>query len=174
MPEWNIHDKWVQKMGISKEVSNYINRAIDNINVPEDFREYIEERRMPRSKGKNLSIMDIVSLQGGSLHDIGKGNEEKVKFIKGPILLFLSKKGKDYVKAWYMHFILDYLNSYQIRDWMKNAGEAVEDCINKYQKNKAVTVLGKERHLTEVMNFLKANAHELQKDLGLLPYLDES
>ena len=167
VPGWIIHNKWVLRMGISKEVSEYINRAIDNVSMPEDFREYIEKRRIPRSRGGNISIMDAVSLQGRSLHDLGRGDKEKVKFIKEPILLFLSRKGKDYVKVWYLHFILDYLNSKQLRDWMKNTGESIEDCINKYQKNKAVTVSGTEEQLIEVMDFLKRNTQELQEDLNL-------
>jgi len=167
MPKWNVHDKWAQKVGISKEISNYINRSIDNIDMPEDFKEYIEKRRIPRSRGGNLSITDIVSLQGKNLHDIGRGNKEKVKFIKEPVLLFLSRKGEGYVKAWYLHFILDYLNSHQMRDWMKNTGEDVKECINKYHKNKAVTISGTEKQLIEVMRFLKNNPQELQKDLGL-------
>ena len=114
MPKWNIHNKWAGKIGISEEISNYINRAIDNVNMPEDFRAYIEERKMPRSKGKNLSVIDVVDLQGKSLHDLGKGDKEKVRFIKESVLLFLSEKGKDYVKAWYLHFILDYLSSRQM------------------------------------------------------------
>jgi len=168
MPKWNIHNKWAEKIGISEEISNYINRAIDNVNMPEDFRAYIEERKMPRSRGKNLSVIDVVDLQGKSLHDLGKGDKEKVRFIKESVLLFLSEKGKDYVKAWYLHFILDYLNSRQMRDWMKNTGEGVvKECIDKYQKNKAVIIPGTDEQLIEVMNFLKNNIQELQKDLDL-------
>jgi len=50
---------------------------------------------------------------------------------------------------------------------MENTGESIEDCINKYQKNKAVTVSGTEKQLIEVMNFLKRSTQELQKDLNL-------
>lgn len=64
-----------------------------------------------------------------------------------------------------MHFILDYL--VDLKDWMKNTGEGIEDCIDKYQKNKAATFLGTEEQLVEVINFLKNNTQELQKDLDL-------
>jgi len=118
-------------------------------------------------KGKCQGVIDVVDLQGKSLHDLGKGDKEKVRFIKESVLLFLSEKGKDYVKAWYLHFILDYLNSRQMRDWMKNTGEGVKECIDKYQKNKAVIIPGTDEQLIEVMNFLKNNIQELQKDLDL-------
>ncbi|NQS90211.1 hypothetical protein HQ584_10530 [Patescibacteria group bacterium] len=40
---------------------------------------------------------------------------------------------------------------------MKNTGESIEDCIDKYQTNKAVTTPGTKGVLIEVMDFLKRN-----------------
>ncbi|MHA1332446.1 MAG: hypothetical protein ACTSR2_15370 [Candidatus Hodarchaeales archaeon] len=145
-------------MGISKEISNYINRAIDNIKVPEDFMKHTKERKIPMSKRRDVSIEDIAGILEKDLHDRAKD-----KHIKEMDLQFLSEKGTDYVKAWHLHFILDYLS--KLKDWMKNTGESIEDCIDKYQKNKAVTVLETEKQLVEVMNFLKRNSEELQKDI---------
>jgi len=48
----------------------------------------------------------------------------------------------------------------------ENTGESLEECINKYQKNKAVVILETEKQLIEVINFLKSNAQELQEDLN--------
>lgn len=91
---------------------------------------------------------------------------EKDKFIKKQDLEFLLKKGKNYVKVWYLHFILDYLVA--LKDWRKNTGESIEDCINKYQKNKAVVIPGTKELLIEVMSFLKSHAQELQKKFKFL------
>ncbi len=65
-----------------------------------------------------------------------------------------------------MHFILDYL--VKLRDWRKNTGESIEECIDKYKRNKkAVVTSGTEEVLTEVMDFLKNNSQELQQDIDL-------
>lgn len=161
MPSWKIHDKWAHKMEISKEISNYINRAIDNIDVPEDLIKYVNEVKIPRPRGRvPFSIADLLAMFGK--HDFGHK-----KFIKEKVLPFFQRKGTGYVKAYYLHFILDYIGSPQLKDWMKNTGESIEDSINKYQKNKAIAVLGTEKQLIEVMNFLKRNTQELQKDLNL-------
>lgn len=154
--KWKTHDKWAQKLGISKEVSNYVNRVVDNINVPEDFKKHTEKRKISTSRGKNFAIRDITE----NLHDRGKD-----KHIQELDLQFLSMKGKNYVKAYYLHFILDYLVS--LKDWMGNTGESIEDCIGKYQKNKAVAIPRTKEQLIEVMNLLKNNIQELKKDLDL-------
>ncbi len=161
MPSWEIHDKWAHKMEISEEISNYINRAIDNIDVPEDLIKYVNEVKIPRPRGRvPFFIAELLAMFGK--HDFGHK-----KFIKEEVLPFFQRKGTDYVKAYYLHFILDYIGSPQLKDWMKNTGESIEDSIDKYQKNKAITVLGTEKQLIEVMDFLKRNAQELQKDLNL-------
>jgi hypothetical protein len=39
MPEWKIHNKWVEKLGIPKETSNFVNRLID---FPDEIQEFLE------------------------------------------------------------------------------------------------------------------------------------
>jgi len=39
MPEWEIHDRWAEKLGISKEISNYVNSLIG---FPERHQEFME------------------------------------------------------------------------------------------------------------------------------------
>jgi len=39
MPEWGIHDKWAERMGISAEVSNNVNILID---FPKECPEYLD------------------------------------------------------------------------------------------------------------------------------------
>jgi hypothetical protein len=42
MPEWSIHNKWAEKMRISREVSNFVNKLI---NLPEECQEFSEDQR---------------------------------------------------------------------------------------------------------------------------------
>jgi len=39
MPEWKIHSKWAKKLGIPKEISNFVNCLIDS---PEETREFMD------------------------------------------------------------------------------------------------------------------------------------
>lgn len=160
MPEWRVHVKWSKKMGIPDDVAEYTNSIIDAKKLedyPEDFAEYIDGVKYPQPKGREpFSLADLLVMF--RTHDFGKKGS-----IKREILPFFRRKGKDYAKAWYLHFILDYL--VDLKDWMQNTGESIQDCINKYRKNKAVTVFGTEEQLIEVMNFLRRNDQELQKDI---------
>ena len=157
MPNWKTHVKWSRKMGIPEDVAGYTNRIIDARKLedyPEDFAEHINRAEFPRPKGRlPFSLADLLVTFG--THDVRKTKRE--------ILPFFERKGNAYVEAWYLHHILDYL--VKLKDWMKNTGESIEDCINKYQKNKAVTVLETEKQLIEVMDFLKRNTQELRKDI---------
>ena len=161
MPTWKIHDKWAQKLGISEEVSKYTNGIIDARKLedyPEAFAKYVNEVKISRPKGRvPFSLVDLLVMF--HTHDFGKKAS-----MKREILPFFRAKGRDYVKAWHAHFILDYL--VDLKDWMKNTGESIEDCIDKYLKNKKATViLGTKEQLIEVMSFLKRNSEELQKDI---------
>jgi len=159
MPGWQMHVKWSRKIGIPDDIAKYTNRVIDAWKLedyPEDFAKYIYEKKFPRPKGrKPFSLADFLIIFG--THDLRK--------LKKETLPYFQIKGKDYVKTWYLHHILDYL--VKLRSWMENTGENTKKCIDKYQKNKAVTASETEKQLIEVMNFLKSNTEELQKDLNL-------
>lgn len=76
MPSWKIHDEWARKLGTSKEISNYINRAVDGIDVPEDFQKHTKGRKILFKVGswRYISIADIADIVGKkNLHDRGKG-----------------------------------------------------------------------------------------------------
>jgi len=157
MPKWEVHMKWSKRMGIPDDVAEYTNRIIDARKLgdyPEDFAKWINKVEFPRPKGRlPFSLADLLVIFG--THDVRKTKRE--------ILPYFERKGHDYVRAWYLHHVLDYL--VKLKDWMRNTGESIEDCINKYQKNKAVTVLETEKQLIEVMDFLKRNTQELRKDI---------
>lgn len=159
MPSWKVHMKWSRKMEIPDEIAEYTNRVIDTWKLedyPEDFAKYIYEKEFPRPKGRVPFLLADFLIMFGT-HDLRKLKEE--------VLPYFRMKGEDYVRAWYLHHILDYL--VKLRAWMKNTGESTKECIDKYQKNKAVTLYDTEKQLTKVMNFLKDNTQELQKDLDL-------
>jgi hypothetical protein len=165
MPNWSIHKKWDLKLGIPSEVSDYIQKAIDSkgstdrkILMPEDFKQHTESRKLQRSRGKNFAIADLNS----NLHDRARN-----KVIQAEDLIFLLSKGADYVKAYYLHFILDYLNHPTIREWLEVSGDSVADCIDKYYKNKAILLPETNEFLIYVMDYLKGRSQEIKNDLNI-------
>lgn len=159
MPGWKIHIKWTKKMGIPDDIAEYTNRVIDAWKLedyPEDFLRYVG-KEYPQPKGKkSISLAELLNMFK-PIHDLRK--------FKKWVLPYFRMKGKDHVRAWYLHHILDYL--VKLRDWMKNTGESTRKCIDKYKKNKAVTLYDTEKQLVEVMDFLKNSTQQLQKDLDL-------
>lgn len=165
MPRWNIHKRWDCKFEISPAVSDYIAKAIDSkspsdktIPMPDDFRRHTLERKIPRSRGGDISIADVHSY----LHDRARS-----RFVQEEDLKFLLQKGGEYVRAYYLHFILDYLDHGSVRDWVRVTGDSVEDCIERYKKNKAVCIPQTQKALTEVIDFLKNHAEDIRRDLTL-------
>ncbi len=159
MPGWKIHMRWSRKMGIPDDIAEDANRIIDARKLedyPEDFLRYAYRKEYPQPKGrKSLSLADFLAMF--PTHNLPK--------LKKLVLPYFKIKGEAYVTAWYLHYILDYL--VKLRDWMKTTSESIEKCIDKYQKNKAVTLYDSEKQLIEVMDFLKDNTQQLQKDLDL-------
>ena len=44
MPEWKIHNKWTEQMGISIEVSNYVNCLVDSPEKCPDLLDFAVDR----------------------------------------------------------------------------------------------------------------------------------
>jgi len=150
MPGWKIHTKWSRKMRIPDDVAEHTNKVIDAWklgNSPEDFLRYVCSKQY---LARLLRMFEVI-------HDLRKFKRE--------VLPYFRMRGEDYVRAWYLHHLLDYL--VKLRDWMKNTGESTKKCIDKYKKNKAVTLYDTEKQLIEVMDFLKNSTQQLQKDLDL-------
>jgi len=166
MSKWAVHNKWVCKMGIPEEVAKYMQPAIDSkgpsdkiIVMPADFAKHCQEPKIPLAGHKDCGLMDF-----GNLHDRGKLSGTVVhKMVQQEDLKFLVLKGNDHVRAYYLHFILDYLDHPTIREYM-NQGSTVSDCIAMYVRNKAVVVEGTGGCLTAVVDFLKARSTELEED----------
>lgn len=86
IPSWNIHNKWAKKMRISQDVSNYVSTLVD---FPQKCQEFSEHQR------------NIYRIE----HDSGS-KRKTVMYLQ---LSLLRKKGAEFVKAWFLHHALDYI-----------------------------------------------------------------
>ena len=94
MPAWEIHDKWAAKMGISRKVSNAVNHLSDFPEESQEFRAFCE------GEGGEI-IVQLVQARDFSMI---------MKIPKYLQLVFLRRrKGSEYVTAWYLHYVLDYI-----------------------------------------------------------------
>ncbi len=168
--KWCVHKDWDSKLGTPCEVSDYMQRAIDskgpsdkNIVMPEDFVKHCEEKKIIWSGHKNLAIVDLAY----NLHDRAKAGGKTIrKIIQAEDLKFLLAKGDDYVKAYYLHFILDYLDHSTNRQLIQ-MGDSIARCIDRYKKNKAADVSETSQHLICVMDYLKGHSQEVKEGLNL-------
>ena len=93
MPKWEIHDKWAEKIGIPREISNFVNHLSD---FPEECHEFMD---FCEREGEEI-ILELVRV-----HDFRR----IMKIPKYLQLVFSREKGSEYVKAWYLHYVLDYI-----------------------------------------------------------------
>ncbi|MHC1610733.1 MAG: hypothetical protein ACXQTW_03890 [Candidatus Methanospirareceae archaeon] len=93
MPKWEVHDKWAEKMGLSEEITNFVNHLSDFPEKTQEFREFCER------EGEEI-ILQLVRT-----HDF----ETIMKIPKYLQLLFVRQKGSEYVTAWYLHYVMDYI-----------------------------------------------------------------
>ena len=101
MPSWKIHNKWAVKVGIPREISNYVNRLID---FPDKCPEFIDFCKEELGFGVWPFInIPLAKMAGG--HDSGR-RRKIATYIQ---LSFLRQKGSEYVKCWYLHHALDFI-----------------------------------------------------------------
>ncbi len=93
MPTWDIHDKWADKLGIPKEITTLVNQFSDFPDQSQEFWEFCER------KGEALILPLVWS------HDFST----IMKIPKYLQLMFVRHKGSEYVTAWYLHYVLDYI-----------------------------------------------------------------
>jgi hypothetical protein len=164
--KWKNHDKWTKKLGISKGVSRYVNNIIDAIRegktLPQEYTDFVnkESRRIAEQSKRRVGALAMAIESETLKHDSARRKRTSGKIASEIQLKFLKIKGKDFVKAWYLHHALDYLNDN--KDLIKNVpSESIETLFIKYQKNRPVTFS------EEIIDFLKNNLQELKKDLDL-------
>lgn len=110
MPKWKIHNKWAKKLGISKEVSIYVSNLIDAIRkgqtLPREYLDFVDKESERVSGSRNKSVAAFIA-EITTKHDSGrrKGTGNLAADIQ---LNFLSSKGEDFIKAWFLHHWMDY------------------------------------------------------------------
>lgn len=119
MPSWKIHDKWAEKMGVlecSRYVSNLIDAIEEGKTLPQEYLDFVKEyaeREQERSKKSGLAV---VIFKTALKHDAGRRKKKGVASIAGKIQLkFLRQKGVEYLRAWYLHHMLDDLSEWESR-----------------------------------------------------------
>ncbi len=93
MPTWEVHDKWTEKMGLSEEIANFTNHLSDFPDKTQEFMLFCEREG------------EAVILQLVRTHDFSM----IMKIPKYLQLVFVRQKGSEYVTAWYLHYVLDYI-----------------------------------------------------------------
>jgi len=93
MPTWEVHDKWTEKMGLSEEIANFANHLSDFPDETQEFMLFCER------EGEEV-ILQLVRTHDFSMI---------MKIPKYLQLVFVRQKGSEYVTAWYLHYVLDYI-----------------------------------------------------------------
>ena len=93
MPTWKIHETWAARLGIPKDISDVANHLSDFPEQSQEFMEFCER------EGEGI-ILELVRT-----HDF----KMIMKIPKYLQLVFMREKGSEYLTAWYLHYVLDYI-----------------------------------------------------------------
>jgi hypothetical protein len=93
MPTWDVHTKWAEKLGLPEEITKFVNHLSDFPDKNPEFMEFCAQE-----------AEEIIS-QLVRAHDFSM----IMKIPKYLQLAFARHKGSDYVTAWYLHYVLDYI-----------------------------------------------------------------
>ncbi|MCM8822437.1 MAG: hypothetical protein NC831_06460 [Candidatus Omnitrophica bacterium] len=153
MPEWRIHDKWAKKMGISEDISNFVNNLIDFPRRCREFQEFCNRdlgaRIFRGGRATHMNIGPIIE------HDFGR----RKRFARESQSGFLSQKGKDYLVAYYLHQILDYISW-----WCKNYTDVnIEDILENKRVQKKIGP-SNSSEIQNIKHFILKNAEEVLQD----------
>ena len=102
-------------MGISREISNFVNHVSDFPEKSQEFMDFCE------CEGEEI-ILQLVKV-----HDFGR----IMKITKYLQLVFVRQKGREYVTAWYLHYVLDYIKmapALSIEEIVKRTEDRFEHC----------------------------------------------
>jgi len=154
MPKWEIHDKWAERMGIPKEVSAFVNLLIDFPQKCQAFLDFCDgdpaARVYRRGRPTSITVGQFTN------HDAGRrkryGREFQTKF--------LHQKGSEYVRAWYLHHILDYM-----KWWLTSYDPAlsIEDILQAKRLEKMFGSF-QEQELQNVKDFIVKHPEEILRD----------
>jgi hypothetical protein len=138
MPKWEIHDKWAAKRGLNGEIADFVNHLSD---FPEKSPEFIA---FCEREGEEI-ILQLVRTHDFSMI---------MKIPKYLQVLFMRKKGSEYVLAWYLHYVLDYIRmapALTVEDILKRTADRFEHC----------------QELEAIKNFVIENADAIVYDCRL-------
>jgi hypothetical protein len=149
IPNWYIHVKWACKLGISEPVAHVVNRLVDYGSFSTYF------------------MADAVDDDGTIV--VGEADDRSHPEAHEHILLkYMYRKDPtalEYVKAYYVHLMLDHLKETRHR----NLGDAMDE----FKRDKALlkmksrdgVVVSFEGVVDEMMSFFRANEQEIMADV---------
>lgn len=159
--EWYLHNKWAAKLGIDETISQGVNSLVDDIGDEDLAEEFKREKE--RYEAEILEKKDIAkgnSALGAVISYHNKGHEPERNLTTDSKIYaeirreFLKDKGEDYIKAWYLHHHLDYLDEeYQPRS-------DIEELQEEHRQKYPQTFSG------YIQEFLNQHQEELAKDLA--------
>jgi len=153
---WKYHNKYAKKLGISEEISRYVNRIVDNINPPSEYIRYVKNR-VRSLKGKTAFPYVVADYMINRGHDAGR---RRAKEITSEIQLeFLRDKGEDYERAWYLHHTLDLIwdNEDLLEDVSKLESTLIKKLVQIYPERM--------KYYAEIINFIRENKKALKRDI---------
>ncbi len=136
MPKWEIHDKWAERMGLPSEISNFVNHLSDFPEKCQEFMEFCER------EGGEI-IIELVKV-----HDFRRIMKIP-KYLQ--VVFSRRQKGSEYVKAWYLHYVLDYIRmapALTVEEIIKRTEDRFESC----------------QELEVIKNFVMDNSEEIVQD----------
>ncbi|HEC76120.1 MAG TPA: hypothetical protein ENI33_02530 [Thermoplasmatales archaeon] len=152
---WKLHNKYAKKLGVSEEKSNYVNRIVDNINLPLEYVEYVK-KSVRSLKGKTAFPYVVADYMINRGHDAGR---RAAKEITSKIQLdFLAQKGEEYVKAWYLHHALDII-------WDKNLLENISKLKSILMDDLVQIYPDRIKYCNEIIKFIEENIEILREDI---------
>lgn len=153
MATWEVHNRWAKKLigGISETDLNLVNRLIDFPEEVDEFLEFFAEtsnwfpewkKMVPNFPLDEDYVRKIVLSEDEFdkkikrqllhiAHDAGRSGQplggQRYRGLAAFVQLkFLSSKGSDHVKAWYLHHFIDFVTSSPRTD-VKEKIERIEE-----------------------------------------------
>jgi len=161
--DWESHDNWAEKLGISRNVSRYVNRVIDvddRTKLPDDYKKAVNQWAKTKAardgaKKGNSALHLVIQRYIKETHDKGAGIKSADTMSHRATVQFLKSKGVEYVAAYYLHHHLDYLSE------NRNTGKGFHEIIVEHKNSSSKPFNSK------IADFLRNHEEELCQELGL-------
>lgn len=159
---WEDHNRWAKKLGISESIANGVNSLIDggdeelshefNRNKGSLVSEAMENQEV---SSRRNSAFEVIIGNNVEKHDAARNLTTDSKIYADVQLRFLQQKGEDYVTAWFLHHHLDYISEEQ------NSGKHLVRLLREHQTKYPQTFS------QDIANFLIKHNKELIQELKL-------